>query len=175
MSTVDGMDSLAKKLDSLARQKLLQDVTDAAAEVYGRAKMLAPSTTGELRQSIRYEVTSRNGGDTVTGEVYTKKPYAIFVEFGTGPVGERYHDAHADEFPDMSLTYTQRPWFIHESQVDRSTAERAKWPYFDTDDGRFYICSGMAARPYLYPALHDVEKKLSGRIISEYIARIKRT
>ena len=57
--------------------------------------------------------------------------------------------------------YVQKPWWIHESQVDKETAERYHWFFIDTPEGRFYQCSGQAAQPFLYPALKNNEKRVA--------------
>ena len=82
---------------------------------------------------------------------------APYVEFGTGPKGQA---DHAGISPEVTPVYTQAPWWIHESQIDRRTAEKYRWFYIDTPQGRFYQCTGQPAHPFLYPALHDNEDKI---------------
>ena len=72
---------------------------------------------------------------------------------------------------EVTPVYTQQPWWIHESQIDRRVAEKYRWPYMDTPDGRFYRCSGNPAYPFLYPAMKDNEeqilKMLGGSLASD--------
>ena len=51
--------------------------------------------------------------------------------------------------------------WIHESMIGRKTAEKYKWFYVDTPDGRFYQCTGQAAQPFLYPALKNNELEIA--------------
>ena len=67
---------------------------------------------------------------------------------------------HAGISPEVTPVYTQQPWWIHESQIDRRVAEKYRWPYMDTPDGRFYRCSGNPAYPFLYPAMKDNEEQI---------------
>lgn len=91
------------------------------------------------------------------GTCWTNRAYAPYVEFGTGPKGQANH---AGISPEVTPVYTQVPWWIHESQVDRRTAEKYRWFYINTPQGRFYQCTGQPAHPFLYPALHDNEDKI---------------
>lgn len=57
------------------------------------------------------------------------------------------------------------------AEIDRRVAEKYRWPYMDTPDGRFYRCSGNPAYPFLYPAMKDNEeqilKMLGGSLASD--------
>jgi len=123
---------------------------EAGEYVWGQAKMLAPAPTGTLRNSIFMDYGSTTDG--VKAEIYTNLQYAPFVEFGTGPKGAMNH---AGTSPDVAVTYTLEPWWIHESMVDPGVPELYHWFYVDTEDGRFYKIEGQAAQPFMYPALHD--------------------
>lgn len=129
--------------DSVARQVVL---------VQSAARLGVPGQTGELRNSIYALTEVIEGG--IRGTCYTDKEYAPYVEFGTGPIGEQKHDNIS---PAVQPVYTQNPWWIHESQIDRADAERYGWFFVDTPDGRFYQCVGQAAQPFMYPALKSRE------------------
>ena len=94
---------------------------------------------------------------------------APYVEFGTGPKGQA---DHAGISPDVTPVYSQSPWWIHESQVDRTIAERYRWFYIDTPQGRFYQCTGQPAHPFMYPALHDNEDKIMENMSASFKADI---
>lgn len=152
---IDGMDALVKKLDRYERLSLEQPVGQAIELVQGTAKMLCRASTGELRESIM--TSTRGAGGHVEGICYTNKSYAPYVEFGTGPKGQANHKGIS---PDVPVAYTQTPWWIHESMVDKETAEKYHWFKVVTDKGVFYQCTGQPARPFLYPALKDNEEKI---------------
>ena len=99
----------------------------------------------------------------------TTVPDAPYVEFGTGPKGQANH---AGISPEVTPVYTQVPWWIHESQVDRRTAEKYRWFYIDIPQGRFYQCTGQPAHPFLYPALHDNEDKILKNMKASFQADI---
>lgn len=147
---IAGVENITKELDRRARRNLEPQMKKAVQFVQTAAKANVPVRDGELRESILTDVEKKWG--TVTGTVYTNKSYAGYVEFGTGPKGQANH---AGISPDINPTYTQKPWWIHESQIGRDVAESYGWSYIDTPDGRFYHCYGQPAQPYMYPALHD--------------------
>lgn len=165
---IQGLDKLMKKYGQLAEEvagKAMERAVGASTKlVQGEARLLCPVNDGELRQSIITMVETRE--DRVLGAAYTNKKYAPFVEFGTGPKGEA---SHAGISPEVAVSYSQSPWWIHESQIDQATAETYHWFYIDTPDGRFYQCTGQAAQPFLYPALKNNEDRIT-RNISNYLA-----
>ena len=152
-------------LGELSAIDLHDAVSKGIKTVQAEAKSLCPVYDGELRDSIYTSV--ENGEESIRGTCYTNKSYAAYVEFGTGPKGQANHEGIS---PDVAVSYSQSPWWIHESQVGRETAERYGWPYIDTPDGRFYRCSGQAAQPYMYPALKNNEHEIE-RIFEEAVEK----
>lgn len=162
--SVQNLDELYLKLDRLSNTDMLQAAGRGISVVQAAAKYLCPVQDGELRDSIFTDV--RREQSKAVGICYSSKDYAPYVEFGTGPRGQA---DHAGISPNVTPTYTQRAWWIHESQIDAGTAERYGWFYIDTKDGRFYQCSGQAAQPFMYPALHDNRETIV-KEISAYAA-----
>lgn len=146
--SVEGSKELEKTLDRMATIDGRKQVEYAILAVRSAAVLGCPVNTGELRQNIL--TSMETDGDIVRGTCYTNKTYGVYVEFGTGPEGQQNHMGIS---PDASPAYTLSPWWIHESQIDKRMAEMYQWFYIDTPDGRFYQCTGMAARPFMYPAL----------------------
>lgn len=112
-------------------------------------------SSGELRNSLDCVVRNHLGG--LYAHVGTMKEYAAYVEFGTGPVGAAHHSGVS---PDVTIAYTMRPWWIHESLISPEVPKVYGWSYIETDKGRFYRCSGQPAHPYLYPAFRDNQKEI---------------
>lgn len=166
---IKGLDSLMKKYSSMTSSVMgpgLEKAVGASIKmVQGEAKLLCPVNDGELRQSIKTAVYSQD--EKVIGVAYTNKKHGPYVEFGTGPKGEADHEGIS---PEVSPSYTQSPWWIHESQIDAATAEEYHMFYIDTPEGRFYQSSGQAAQPFMYPALKNNEERAT-RNISNYLAR----
>lgn len=150
---------LVRKLDSISGIDLRRGVERAMKTVQADAKIFCPGNTGELQQSIMTTVEGTSG--YVIGKCYTDKRYAPYVELGTGPKGEQNHEGIS---PAISPAYTQSPWWIHESQVDKELAEKYHWLKVTTKDGVFYQCSGQPAHPFLYPALKNNEEKVTDQI-----------
>lgn len=170
--TIVGLRSLMIKCtnisDKVANEYLLEALKRGTLIVRDAAVMLAPVNHGELRHSIRRKHQRTDEG--ARGIVYTNKEYAPYVEFGTGPKGEENHEGIS---PLVSPTYTQTPWWIHESQIDRQTAELYHWFYIDTPDGRFYQVTGQPAQPFMYPALHDTKEEVVNKMGTYLAKKIK--
>ncbi len=151
-----GYKKLNAKLESLSKANVKSAIGQAISFVQDNAKANCPVGDGELRESI----FTRIQGDTqqATGICYTNKEYAPYVEFGTGPKGQK---SHAGISPDVAVAYSQSPWWIHESQIDKGTAEKYHFFYVDTPQGRFYQCTGQAAQPFMYPALKNHEEDIT--------------
>lgn len=160
-------DELDKKLKQLAEIDMKRAVGEVIQIVRLAATLNCPIDIGELQQDIAADVE----GDSIRaiGTCWTNKAYAPYVEFGTGPKGQA---DHAGISPDVTPVYTQSPWWIHESQVDRRVAEKYRWFYIDTPEGRFYQCTGQPAHPFMYPALHDNEDKILSNMTASFRAEI---
>lgn len=63
-------------------EKQSQSLKKVGAFLQGRAKLLAPTKNGQLRQSIEHDETDNST------QVGTNKSYAPYVEFGTGQHAE---------------------------------------------------------------------------------------
>ena len=148
-----------------------QNLNEATEFVRSAAVMLAPvgPSGGTLRSSI--QATTYQEGNMLVGEVYTRLKYAHYVELGTGPKGIANHEGIS---PEVSPSYTPYPWWIHESQLDAGVAEMYHWHYIDTENGRFYICYGQAAQPFMYPALKDNEQTVLDILKGGYNEAIRR-
>lgn len=116
------------------------------------AKRLAPVDTGQLRNSIVTNVERDSELDFV-GTVGTNVNHAPYVEFGTGPVGEK-STKYAP--PDMTLSYRSDGWV------------------FPTDDGEFRYTEGQPAKPFLYPAYKQNEEKVKKGIANAVKNAIKK-
>lgn len=145
MSTIDGLDSLLKKFDSLSAEgfkTLVKSVKREGQVVKGNAKLLCPVDTGELRGSIQEKTEVSE--EEVTSIVYTNKKHGPYVELGTGPIGQENHDGIS---PEINPTYSQKGW-----------------SYFDEEKEEFIHTRGQPAQPFMYPALKDYEKYATDNI-----------
>lgn len=125
-------------------ESLVRKLTEQGIEI---AKMQIASlnavATGELEQSIQgvYFPGER------LGVVYSDCPYALFVEYGTGPVGEK---SKHPEYGKAQWAYNIGPRI---GPNKRHPEWGDGWLYFNEKDGHWHWTSGQPARPYMYNTL----------------------
>ena len=161
-----GKSELNKWFDNLAEVDMKKGISKGISLVQEAAKGNCPSHDGELRQSIYTYIEEDESA--IRGICGPTARHGMYVELGTGPKGQANH---AGISPEVTVAYTQSPWWIHEgsgeNEIDRATAEHYHFFHIDTPQGRFYQCSGQAAQPYLYPALKDNEDEIISIIAEE--------
>lgn len=169
--SLEGDKELDRQLRELAEiNNKMKDIVDTEIQkVRSAAERIVHVDTGELRQSIYAEVQSNE--IVITGTCWTNSRYAPFVEFGTGPKGQRDHNGIS---PEYTPAYKQYPWWIHEKDIDRRVAEKYHWFYIDTPEGRFYQCAGQPASPFMYPALADNVDSITEEIKDGFQRAIER-
>nr|DAX74389.1 MAG TPA: putative tail component [Caudoviricetes sp.] len=145
---IEGLDRLYRKIVRLHNIDIKPIIEDATIRVRDEAKMRVPVDTGELQNSIDYNVDISAKG--FTGKVFTNKEHGLYVELGTGPKGEA---SHIGISPEIKPIYSP-----------------SGWVYYDTDKQKFIFTNGQPARPFMYPALHDNREKIS-KFIQEKVQR----
>lgn len=144
--TIKGVEKLQKRFDKIANSaRVKQAVVQGTSMVLSAAKHNTPSPdTGALRASIHMDVKQTE--TEVAGKVFAGSGHAMYVEFGTGIVGEESLYPRAAE---LGLKYAQYDWVY-------------------TPDGgeHFYHTKGYRARPFMYPALKQNKKKIIQLIAS---------
>jgi len=130
-----------------------------ALQVEGDAKRNAPVRTGRLRASITHSALERQG-DVLAVRVGTNVVYAPFVEFGTGIRGAAspleksareamremgyVHGSGGGLPPDEAIrTWAKAKLGLDGPELDRATLSIR----------RFIAANGVAAQPFLFPAL----------------------
>ena len=170
---MEGTDKLEKRLLEMRKVNLRNGIQKGINLVQSAAKNNCPVRDGELRSKIFADVME--DGNAVRGTCWSGVAHGAYVELGTGPKGQVSHDGIS---PNIAPSYSQKPWWIHEgsgpNEIDRDTAELYHFPHIDTPDGRFYICAGQEARPYLYPALKDNEDRIVEIIANEVKEKIRK-
>ena len=137
--SIKGLGNLERKLKKLRDINVKPIIEDASARVRDEARKNVVVDTGELQNSIRYRIEDKRNGN-YRGVIYTNKEHGIYVEFGTGPVGEL---SHIGISPEVNPMYSPKGW-----------------TYYDKDKKQFFYTKGQPARPFLYPALHDNKDKI---------------
>lgn len=152
---IEGLDKLMKKYDKLADQisgeAMERAVTNAIKLIQADAKNNCPVRYGELRNSIKAAIENQDG--KVLGTAYTNKEYAIFVEMGTGPVGEANHNGVS---PNVDLAYSQTGWIIPRDKIGAGD--------------KVGYTEGQPAQPFMYPALKNNEER-TNKNIANYLSR----
>lgn len=133
------LDRLYRKIEQLKNIDVKPIIEDATARVRDEARMRVPVDTGELQNSIDYDIEETDKG--YVGKVFSNKEHAIYVELGTGPKGEANHSGIS---PQIKPIYSP-----------------SGWVYYDEDKQKFIFTKGQPARPFMYPALHDNRDKIS--------------
>lgn len=136
---IEGLDRLYRKIEQLNNVDIKPIIEDATARVRDEARMRVPVDTGELQNSIDYDIEETDKG--YVGKVFSNKEHAIYVELGTGPKGEANHSGIS---PQIKPIYSP-----------------SGWVYYDEDKQKFIFTKGQPARPFMYPALHDNRDKIS--------------
>lgn len=146
--TIKGVEKLQKRFDKIANSAgVKQAVVQGTSIVLSAAKHYAPvgrENGGALRASIHMDVKQTE--TEIAGKVFAGSGHAMYVEFGTGIVGEESLYPRAAE---LGLKYAQYDWVY-------------------TPDGgeHFYHTKGYRARPFMYPALKQNKKKIIQLIAS---------
>lgn len=141
--TVDLFDekSLSDAINRFVNQAKgnITDATEQAIEILCEAgtekakaevPQMPPTATGELRDSIHYEVVRE--GNKVEGRIIAGTDHAMFVEFGTGLVGA------SDPHP-----YNYLGW-----EYDVNNHWTDGWVY--QKNGKYYHTRGQRSNPFMY-------------------------
>ena len=129
---------------------LIETLTDYGVDVAkAQIRELGAWYTGELESSITGYFSPTVGA----GVIKAGSPYAVFVEFGTGIVGQT--SPHPDP----------KDW-----QYDINKHGEDGWIYFNERDGRWHWTKGVESRPFMYNTARELERECM-RIAKEVFAR----
>lgn len=113
---------------------LIRELVDKGVEIAkAQVRELGAVYTGQLEESITGFFDEEIG----LGIIRTDCPYAIYVEFGTGVVGER----------------NPHPEPIEGWQYDVNEHGDKGWWYFNERDQKWHWTKGMVSRPFMYNTL----------------------
>jgi hypothetical protein len=130
--------------------RLIETLTDYGVDVAkAQVRELGAWYTGELESSITGYFSPTVG----VGIIKAGSPYAVYVEFGTGIVGQT--SPHPDP----------KDW-----QYDINKHGEDGWIYFNERDDRWHWTKGFESRPFMYNTARELEKECV-RIAKEVFAR----
>ena len=120
--------------------KIISDLVSIGVEI-AKAEIvsLGAAYTGELASSIQGMVFT----DGTRGLIFTDCPYAAYVEFGTGVVGQS--SPHPE--PPQGWRY------------DVNSHGEEGWWYYDETEERYRWTAGMVSRPFLYLTSRQLEQE----------------
>ena len=152
-SVADAITELQMYKEDLERriQLLVKKLTERGANI-ARAKVKSYDTiySGKLLDSI-------NGiMDGNRGVIRVDSKYALFVEFGTGPVGKK------NPHPLMGASdYKNEPWY---TAADGKPMDMIyDWTPIETDDGNIiYLAYGQPAKPFMHETAKQLKDELPG-------------
>lgn len=156
--SVKGIENLKKELlnykNNILNRKV-QELTRRLAEVgvevaRARAARLGAEFTGELISSIH----TRDGGvknGTAIFYIVADSDHAVFVEFGTGQMGQEA--PYPYPFP-VGIS-----WDYNTGSTIREFAP-GQYGWFYPKDGQWYFTQGMPARPFMYETSLELQSKI---------------
>lgn len=105
--------------------------------------------TSELISSIHaeYQGSMKNGG---IWAVIAGTDHAMFVEFGTGTVGER--SPYKGELPEGVS------WKYATGKTIRQLSDGRYGWFYPADDGNWYFTEGMPSRPFMYLTANELRQ-----------------
>ena len=157
-------DQLKQGMDDLCNELLEDGIFHAKVQI----QSLDAVDTGALMASIGHGAFDPQ---TRTGIIYAGSYYALFVEFGTGIVGQdnphpTVADGTVDDFAVMGSNgsvYTR---------YDTNDHGEDGWVYRKVGENKYRWTKGMPARPFMYNTyltLKGIAEDYGGKIIGEYV------
>lgn len=156
--SISGIRQLQKDIEKYQnsieyKAKLLaENLADMGVEI-ARVKIssLDAIFTGELIQSVHTEYKSSIRGGAIFC-VVADSDHAVFVEFGTGVVGQK--SPYPYPLPD-GMT-----WEYASGKTIRQLADGRYGWFYKGDNGQWYFTEGMESRPFMYETSLELEKKV---------------
>lgn len=160
MASVKGINETIKELRKFGKdaiELINAETEDAANDISGNAKKLAPKNFGKLAQSISVAQDVKSRGQ-IWG-VFVNAPYGAYVEFGTGA---KFKPIADKEFSDIAATFKGKRPGTFEKGI-RAIEEWLKAKGGDPKDAKWILLriigAGLEPRPFLYPAYIQGKKK----------------
>lgn len=156
--SISGIRQLQKDIEKYQnsieyKAKLLaENLADMGVEI-ARVKIssLDAIFTGELIQSVHTEYKSSILGGAIFC-VVADSDHAVFVEFGTGVVGQK--SPYPYPLPD-GMT-----WEYASGKTIRQLSDGRYGWFYKGDNGQWYFTEGMESRPFMYETSLELEKKV---------------
>lgn len=156
--SISGIRQLQKDIEKYQnsiehKAKLLaENLADMGVEI-ARVKIssLDAIFTGELKQSVHTEYKNNIRGGAIFC-VVADSDHAVFVEFGTGVVGQK--NPYPYPFPKGVS------WEYASGKTIRQLSDGRYGWFYKGDNGQWYFTEGMESRPFMYETSLELEKKV---------------
>lgn len=156
--SISGIRQLQKDIEKYQnsieyKAKLLaENLVDMGVEI-ARVKIssLDAIFTGELIQSVHTEYKSSIRGGAIFC-VVADSDHAVFVEFGTGVVGQK------NPYPYPLPKGVS--WEYASGKTIRQLSDGRYGWFYKGDNGQWYFTEGMESRPFMYETSLELEKKV---------------
>lgn len=159
---VDGVRTVIKKLDlsnEAIANGILKGINLSSEKVIKSAKLLAPTNTGHLKGNGIQKMVKPFRNEIIA-EIKTNVDYAIYVEFGTGPIGAKSKKIVPKG---VNLKYKETGWAVKTS--DFPDFERYGFKALTTSDGEEIILTrGQKAQQFMTPAIRKNKKAIKNII-----------
>lgn len=139
-AAIQELGQIRRKIVIVARE-LVEYLTKFGVE-YAKAEIreMGAVYTGELEKSI----SGVYSPELQTGIIRSDCVYAVYVEFGTGVVGQE------NPHPEAALAGVT---------YDRNNHGEDGWIYYNERDGKFHWTKGMVSRPFMYNTARAIERE----------------
>lgn len=147
LDVVNRLNEMIKSIDEAKgkRQRFVERLGEECENIV-RVNLVPINDTGELEASLKQDV----GENVVVVSVNTD--YAIFVEFGTGSVGE--NNPVNVPLPNGYVYGAGKCQF----RDDEGNAKG--WVYYNDKLGRYVFTEGMAGRPFMHMSAEELRRKV---------------
>lgn len=163
IENVEGMleiltgDEIVKIAERSLKRTMIKMRDDAVANC-----PVAKEDGGELQKSIHVK-TGLSPGGHLRGDLIASTEYAVFVEMGTGPEGEKgLSGKNVSPLIRSQVTYSTEGWVFPTGETNPKTGKP-----------EYRYTEGMPPRPYLYPAFQRYRKKVKKNIMRSLARNIK--
>lgn len=163
-------------LDTHEINRAIKELQEYKEEIKEKSRQLVKALIDEGLVILRAKILEMNINDTGNlynsvdgyyspslnaGVIRVNCEYAVFVEFGTGTVGQK-SPYPGDAMAELGYKYCGGTHYF------TTKDGRIGWIY-PTDDGEFRFTEGLPSRPFMYETAKELEKALDKKIKEVFI------
>lgn len=152
---IETLENIKRDLEFKSKQLMARLADEGFTLVVNNISAMGAYYTGELINSVSAEYDERSAIIRVVNE------HAMFVEFGTGPVGAQ--TGYVGQLPDNwnYASGTTIGWYWVYGQV------KFGWWYYDDYAQQWRFTEGMQSRPFMFNAAQELKLQKLDKIVKE--------